>query len=175
VRRGAERRQKSPDSAPISPRLLLSPYLLCTIWVKRPPKPDPVKRRPPSARHFYLTEPAVPSGLYIRHIPRPANAPPVAGYRRHPLCLSFSAALTAPPACLPVLPRPQWTLRLGLAPMMSFNYWLGPPGQAFLRPRCHPPYSRPFRRQCEWWSLYFAPELRRCQEEISQRWRMWLA
>jgi hypothetical protein len=31
-----------------------------TIRVKRAPKPVPVKRRPPTARRFYFTEPAVP-------------------------------------------------------------------------------------------------------------------
>lgn len=82
-----------------------------TIWVKRPPKPHPVKRRPPSARRFYLMEPAMPSGLYIRH-----RLPSTSAI---PLYLSFSAALTAPPGCPPVLSRSRRTLRLGLTPMMS--------------------------------------------------------
>jgi len=33
-----------------------------SIRVKREPKPDPVKRRPPAARCFYLAEHAVPLG-----------------------------------------------------------------------------------------------------------------
>jgi hypothetical protein len=37
-----------------------------TIRVKKIPKPDPVNRRPPTARRFYFTEPAVPHGVYIR-------------------------------------------------------------------------------------------------------------
>jgi hypothetical protein len=59
--------------AHVNRHLLLHPatFFVYTVWVKGPPKPDPVKRRPPTTRRFYLTEPTVPSGLYIRHIPRP--------------------------------------------------------------------------------------------------------
>src|SRR5947207_10400791 len=38
----------------------VSLYSVFSIRVKRPPKPDPVKRRPPTARRFYFTELAVP-------------------------------------------------------------------------------------------------------------------
>ena len=38
------------------------------VLVKGPPRPDPVKRRPPTACCFYLMGVAVPSGLYIRYI-----------------------------------------------------------------------------------------------------------
>jgi hypothetical protein len=37
-------------------------FPVSTIWVKWPPKPDPVKRRPPTTRLFYLAELAVPLG-----------------------------------------------------------------------------------------------------------------
>jgi hypothetical protein len=69
--------------------------LVSSVRVKRPPKPVPVKRRPPTARRFYFTEPAVPLHLYIRHIPRPsnvANAPPgrrLPSMSTTPLCLLF--------------------------------------------------------------------------------------
>jgi hypothetical protein len=39
--------------------------------MKRPPKPEPVQRRPTTPRRFYFLEVAVPRGLYIRHIPWP--------------------------------------------------------------------------------------------------------
>jgi hypothetical protein len=35
---------------------LFTTYSGLTIRVKWPPKPDPVKRRPPATRRFYLTE-----------------------------------------------------------------------------------------------------------------------
>jgi hypothetical protein len=78
----------------ITDRLLLSPR---HSW------PDTVKRRPPTARRFYFTTPAVP-WLYIfvtSHVlAHVANAPPVAAYPRYPprRFVSFpSAAPTAPP------------------------------------------------------------------------------
>lgn len=57
--------------------------------MKGPPKPDPVKRRPPITRRFYLTEYAVHLvHIYVTTpaIPNYANLlqPPIAGYRGHP-------------------------------------------------------------------------------------------
>jgi hypothetical protein len=66
---------------PISPQL--NYYYLWTCNLGEKGAAETGSSQPLTGR-FYLTEPAVPSGLYIRHIPRPANAPPVAGYRRHP-------------------------------------------------------------------------------------------
>lgn len=72
------------------------------IRVKWTPKPDPVKPRPPTARRFYFTKPAVPwvyifvTSHVLAHV---ANAPPVAAYPRYPprRFVSFpSAAPTAP-------------------------------------------------------------------------------
>jgi hypothetical protein len=40
----------------------LSDYPVFTIRARGPPKPDPVKRRPPTARRFYLTELTVSLG-----------------------------------------------------------------------------------------------------------------
>jgi hypothetical protein len=45
-----------------------------TIRVKRVPKPDPVKRRPSTARRFYFTEPAVPLVYIFVTFHVPANA-----------------------------------------------------------------------------------------------------
>jgi hypothetical protein len=71
--------------------------------MKREPKPDPVKPRPPTARRFYFMELTVPL-VYIfvsSHVlAKVANATPVAGYRRDPprrFVFSSSAAPTAPP------------------------------------------------------------------------------
>jgi hypothetical protein len=78
-------------------------YSVHAIRVKWTPKPDPVKRRPPTARRFYFTEPAVPwvyifvTSHVLAHV---VNAPPVAAYPRYPprRFVSFpSAAPTAPP------------------------------------------------------------------------------
>jgi hypothetical protein len=40
-----------------------SQFSAFTIWVKRPPKPGPVNRRPPAVRRFYFPEVAVPLRL----------------------------------------------------------------------------------------------------------------
>jgi hypothetical protein len=71
--------------------------------VKRPPKPEPVKRRPPIARRFYFPEPAVPC-VYI-FITSPvfanvANAPTVAGSRRHSPRRFVSSPSAAPTTSL---------------------------------------------------------------------------
>jgi hypothetical protein len=82
-----------------------------TIRVKWPPKPDPVKRRPPTARRFYLAELAVPLGYIFvtsHALTNVANALPGAGHRRYPprrFVSSPSAAPAAPlrsaPGCHP--------------------------------------------------------------------------
>src|SRR5271163_1516609 len=78
------------------------PFSVFTIRVKWPPKPDPVKRRPPTARRFYLAELAVPVGYIFvtsHALTNVANALPDAGHRRYPprrFVSSPSAAPTAP-------------------------------------------------------------------------------
>ena len=86
-------------------------YSVLSIWVKRPPKPDPAKRRPLTPCCFYFPGLAVPRGLYWSHPPvlvDAANAPPVAGCNRPsipPHCLSFlGRSDCAPPGRLPSLP-----------------------------------------------------------------------
>ena len=77
-------------------------FSVFTIRVKWLPKPDPVKRRPPTARRFYLAELAVPVGYIFvtsHALTNVANALPGAGRRRYPprrFVSSPSAAPTAP-------------------------------------------------------------------------------
>src|SRR5437763_9604080 len=98
--KGAESGSKrTPDSAPISP-MYRFPVCRKKSRLKRAPKPDPVKPRPPAARRFYFTELAVPL-VYIfvsSHVhANVANAAPVPGYRRDPpRRFIFSAAPIAP-------------------------------------------------------------------------------
>jgi hypothetical protein len=60
-------------------------------------------------RRFYFTEPAVPLVYIFAHV---ANAPPAAGYPRHPprrFVSSSSAAPTAPPrVSIPSVPGCHW-------------------------------------------------------------------
>jgi hypothetical protein len=92
-----------PMRADSAPFFLPKSLRLRTIRVKRLPKLDLVKPRPPAARRFYFTELAVPF-VYIfvsSHVlANVANAAPVLDYRRDPpRCFVFSSS--AAPDCPP--------------------------------------------------------------------------
>jgi hypothetical protein len=91
-----------PGGANLLHRTTILPRVY-TIRVKRAPKPDPVKPRPPAARRFYFTQLAVPL-VYIfvsSHVlANVTNAAPVPGYRRNSprrFVFSSSAAPIEPP------------------------------------------------------------------------------
>jgi hypothetical protein len=91
-------------------------FSVFTIRVKGPPKPDPVKHRPPllfpGIRHASYTYIHVTSPF----LPNVANAPPVAGYRRHPPRRFVSSPSPAPTAPLgPAFPASPRCHRLHLA------------------------------------------------------------
>jgi hypothetical protein len=99
--------------------------------VKWTPKPDPVKRRPPTSRRFYFTEPAVPwmyifvTSHVLAHV---ANAPPVAAYPRYPprhfVSFSLGRSDCPPRVSIPSFPGlpPRSPQSQRLFPLVSFRH-----------------------------------------------------